>query len=48
MVFLDFYDMQTNENHLYHAPQLEVLEIVVEQCFAASVEDPTEAPEIDW
>ena len=34
--------------NLYKAPQVEILEIVVEQCLAVSMEDPIEVPERDW
>lgn len=47
-MFLDFYDMLTNENYFYHTPQVEILEIVVEHCLATSMEDPILKPEQDW
>jgi hypothetical protein len=33
---------------IYFAPSVEVLELVVEQCFANSIEDPVENDELDW
>ena len=40
--------MQTNEKHSYHSPELEIFEMIVENCIAASIEDPIENPEQDW
>ena len=37
------------EQQNYQAPEMEVLEIAVEQCIlASSMEDPIENPEQDW
>ena len=40
--------MQTNEKHSYRSPELEIFEMIVENCIAASIEDPIENPEQDW
>ena len=43
-----FYYIMANEDYLYHAPQVKILEMVVEHCLASSVEDPIVNPEQDW
>ena len=42
--------MQTDNKHAYLAPEVEVIMIAVEQCFATSsnFEDPVENEEQDW
>ena len=43
--------MTQTEKQRYLAPEIEVLEMIVEQGFATSnsnFEDPKENPEIDW
>lgn len=32
----------------YNSPKIEIIEILVEQCFVSSIEDPIESPEMDW
>ena len=41
--------MNRNEQRVYLAPEFEVLDVEIEQGFAASnLEDPEEKPEMDW
>ncbi len=40
--------MQTKEPFSYLSPEVEIIEVYVEGCLAASLEDPEENPEIDW
>ena len=40
--------MISKEKTQYCAPDVEIIELVMEQCLAASIEDPVENPEIDW
>lgn len=40
--------MQKTFQEGYFAPELEVLEAVVEQGFTNSIEDPVEKPEQSW
>lgn len=35
-------------NKTYFTPEIEIIEVHVEGCLAASLEDPVENPEIDW
>ena len=41
-------DMKSRELLPYTSPEVDILEIYVEGCLAASLEDPSEKPEIDW
>ena len=41
-------DMKSKELLPYTSPEVDILEIYVEGCLAASLEDPSEKPEIDW
>lgn len=40
--------MQTKEKYSYRSPEVEILEMIMENCIAASIEDPIEKPEQDW
>lgn len=42
--------MPTDNKHTYLSPEVEVIMIAIEQCFATSsnVEDPIENEEQDW
>lgn len=40
--------MQKIEYPCYSAPEVEVIDVVVERGFINSMEDPEENPEIDW
>ena len=40
--------MQTKESFTYLSPVVEIIEMYVEGCLAASLADPEENPEIDW
>ena len=42
------HDKQSKEQLLYISPEVEVWETHVEGCFASSLEDPIENPEIEW
>lgn len=40
--------MYTISNDTYTAPEIEILDIAVEQGFSSSIEDPETNPDLDW
>lgn len=40
--------MSVNRSHTYLVPSIEIIDMVAEQGFAISIEDPIENPEQDW